>query len=74
MIFNVEESVLMASFDHSSRDAAVRDLIASLERIEDRDLEEQVCRLIDKLRKMSDEEFMQVDFTVYGEEKNGKDI
>ena len=70
MIFTVEETTLAAAFDHSSRSAAVMNMMAGLDMIEDRELREQVSRLKDKLKTMNDEEFMKVDFTVYEENEN----
>ena len=63
MIFTVEETTLAAAFDHSSRSAAVMDMMARLGMIDDKELREQVSRLKDKLNTMNDEEFMKVDFS-----------
>ena len=70
MIFTVEETTLAAAFDHSSRSAAVMNMMAGLDMIEDKELREQVSRLKDKLKTMNDKEFMKVDFTVYEEDEN----
>ncbi|MBR2670857.1 MAG: hypothetical protein IKE27_01515 [Oscillospiraceae bacterium] len=70
MIFTVEETTLAAAFDHSSRSAAVMDMMARLGMIADKELREQVSRLKDKLNTMNDEEFMKVDFSVYEEDEN----
>ena len=70
MIFTVEETTLATAFDHSSRSAAVMDMMTVLGMIQDRELREQVSRLKDKLKTMNDEEFMKVDFTVYEEDEN----
>ena len=70
MIFTVEETMLTAAFDHSSRSAAVMDMMAGLGMIEDKELKEQVSQLKDKLKTMNDEEFMKVDFSVYEEDEN----
>lgn len=67
MIFTVEEIALAAAFDHSSRSIAIADMMSKLGMIEDTELREQVGHLIGKLKKTGDEEFMKVDFTVYGE-------
>ena len=48
MIFTVEETTLVAAFDHSSRSAAVMDMMAQLDLIEDIDLKDQVSRLSEK--------------------------
>lgn len=70
MIFTVEETTLVATFDHSSRSTAVMDMMAKLGMIEDKELKEQVSQLKDKLKTMNDEEFMKVDFSVYEEDEN----
>ena len=70
MIFTVEETTLVAAFDHSSRSAAVMDMMTQLDLIEDKDLKDQVSRLSEKLKAMKDEEFVSVDFSVYEEDEN----
>ncbi len=70
MIFTVEETTLVAAFDHSSRSAAVMDMMAQLGMIEDKELKDQVSRLSEKLKAMKDEEFVTVDFSVYEEDEN----
>ena len=70
MIFTVEETTLIAAFDHSSRSAAVMDMMAQLGMIEDKELKDQVSRLSEKLKAMKDEEFVSVDFSVYEEDEN----
>ena len=46
MIFTVEETTLAAAFDHSSRSAAVMDMMAKLGMIKDKELKEQVSNLV----------------------------
>jgi len=70
MIFTVEETTLIAAFDHSSRSAAVMDMMTQLGLIEDKDLKDQVSRLSEKLKATKDEEFVSVDFSVYEEDEN----
>ena len=70
MIFTVEETTLIAAFDHSSRSAAVMDMMTQLGLIEDKDLKDQVSRLSEKLKAMKDEEFVSVDFSVYEEDED----
>ena len=70
MIFTVEETSLVAAFDHSSRSAAVMDMMTQLGLIEDKDLKDQISRLSEKLKAMKDEEFVSVDFSVYEEDEN----
>ena len=70
MIFTVEETTLIAAFDHSSRSAAVMDMMTQLGLIEDKDLKGQISRLNEKLKATKDEEFVSVDFSVYEEDEN----
>ena len=70
MIFTVEETTLVAAFDHSSRRAAVMDMMDQLGLIEDKDLTDQISRLSEKLKAMKDEEFVSVDFSVYEEDED----
>ncbi len=70
MIFTVEETTLIAAFDHSSRSAAVMNMMTQLGLIEDKDLKDQVSRLSEKLKATKDEEFVSVDFSVYEEDEN----
>ena len=70
MIFTVEETALVAAFDHSNRSAAVMDMMARLGLIEDAELKEQISHLSKKLRAMNDEDFMKVDFSVYEEDED----
>ena len=70
MIFTVEETTLIAAFDHSSRSAAVMDMMDQLGLIEDKDLKDQISRLSEKLKAMKDEEFVSIDFSVYEEDED----
>lgn len=70
MIFTVEETTLIAAFDHSSRSTAVMDMMTQLGLIEDKDLKDQISRLSEKLKAIKDEEFVSVDFSVYEEDEN----
>ena len=70
MIFTVEETTLVAAFDHSSRRAAVMDMMDQLRLIEDKDLKDQISRLSEKLKAMKDEEFVSIDFSVYEEDED----
>ena len=67
MIFTVEETALAAAFDHSSRSAAIIDMMDNLGMIQDLDLRDQVSKLCKKMKKISDDDFIKVDFTVYEE-------
>ena len=70
MIFTVEETTLIAAFDHSSRSTAVMDMMTQLGLIEDKDLKGQISRLSEKLKATKDEEFVSVDFSVYEEDED----
>ena len=70
MIFTVEETSHTAAFAHSSRSAVIADMMGKLGMIDDPELKEQVRRLCEKLKKVKDEEFTKVDFTVYEVEGN----
>ena len=67
MIFTVEETTLASVFDHSSRRAAIVDMMDKLGMIRDPELRDQVKKLGEKLKKISDEDFIRVDFAVYEE-------
>lgn len=72
MMFNVEEQNLLALFHTGSRKDTINDFKMMLDHIGDKELEE-VCRhVLDKLSKMSDEEYAALDLEVdegfeYGE-------
>ena len=73
MIFTVEETALVGSFDDSSRNAAMLKMAAHLKLIEDADLKELTRRTVHKLDKMTDEAFADIDFTVYDENDESED-
>ena len=73
MIFTVEETALVRSFDPSSRNAAMLKMAAHLKLIEDADLKELTRRTVHKLNKMTDEEFAGIDFTVYAGDEESED-
>jgi len=66
MIFTVEEMHLMQAFDHSTRGRAIIEIMGTLPDIRDTDLKDACRKTLDKLSKMTDEEYLKVDFTVYG--------
>ena len=74
MIFTVEETTLMTAFDHSSRSAAIMDMMGKLGMIKDTELKEQVSHLCEKLKTMKDEEFLAMDFLVYEEDEEDEDV
>ena len=73
MIFTVEETALVGSFDPSSRNAAMLKMAANLKLIEDADLKELTRRTVRKLNKITDEEFASIDFAVYDGDEESED-
>ena len=73
MIFTVEETALVGTFDPSSRIAAMLKMAANLKLIEDADLKELTRRTVRKLNKITDEEFASIDFTVYDGDEESED-
>ena len=64
MMFNVEEQNLLAVLHAESREATVADIRMVLDNIDDLELEE-VCRhTLNKLMKISDEEYAALDLEV----------
>ena len=70
MIFTVEETALVGTFDHSSRSAALLKMAAHLKLIKDDELKELTRRAVRKLNSITDEEFASIDFTVYDNEES----
>ena len=73
MIFTVEETALVGSFDPSSWNAAMLKMAAHLKLIDDADLKELARRTVRKLNKMTDDEFASIDFTVYDKDEESED-
>ena len=73
MIFTVEETALVGSFNPSSRNAALLKMAAHLKLIEDADLKELTRRTVRKLSRITDEEFAGIDFTVYDGDEESED-
>lgn len=64
MMFNVEEQNLLAVLHAESREATIADIMMVLDNIDDLELEE-VCRhILNKLMKISDEEYAALDLEV----------
>ena len=72
MIFTVEETALVGSFNPFSRNAALLKMAAHLKLIEDADLKELTRRTVRKLSRITDEEFAGIDFTVYDEDEESE--
>ena len=70
MIFTVEETALVGTFDHSSRSATLLKMAAHLKLIKDDELKELTRRTVSKLNSITDEEFASIDFTVYDNEES----
>ena len=70
MIFTVEETALVGTFDYSSRYAALLKMAAHLKLIKDEELKELTRRTVRKLNLITDEEFASIDFTVYDNEES----
>ena len=73
MIFTVEETALVGTFDHSSRNAALLKMATHLKLIDDADLKELTRRTVRKLNKMTDKEFSGIDFTVYDNDEENEE-
>ena len=65
MIFTVEETALVSSFDHSNQHVALLKMAAQLKLTEAAELKELTRRTVRKLNKLTDAEFASIDFTVY---------
>lgn len=68
MRFTVEEMIMMKSFGHGKRGEAVASIETEMPAMVDQNLKEMCVILRNKLTSMSDEEFEQIDFTVYDQE------
>jgi hypothetical protein len=61
MEYNVEEMNLMCIFEHSSRSVLMEDMTASLPYIDDGEMASLMEQTIAHLKRMSDEEFAELD-------------
>lgn len=68
MKLNVEEMNLLYIFDNSSRKAAVQDILDRFPFLENEELKEICQQTVKKLERMTDEEFVAIDFEGYVEE------
>ncbi len=69
MMFTIEEMSLMNTFDHSTRGAAVLDILSTMPSIQDKELKATCRNAMRKLESMTDAEFAAIDFTVYEEDE-----
>jgi hypothetical protein len=60
--FTVEEINLICFFDTSARDALIQDLIAAIDGFEDDEVFETAQSALNKVTKMSGEDFAALDF------------
>lgn len=60
--FTVEEMQLMTCISHSNRGKAIQDLQTQIQFVEDKDLRDACKVLIGKVDKLTDEEFVSIDF------------
>ncbi len=75
MMSNVEMINLMCIFDHSSREALIADIAASLPYIDDKDMAELMEDTLNVLDAMTETEFSEIVFEpATDDEKSGKDI
>ena len=64
MMFNVEEQNLLAVLHAESREATIADIRMVLDNIDDLELEEMCRHTLNKLMKISDEEYEALDLEV----------
>lgn len=64
MIFNVEEQNILAALHAETREATIADIRMVLDNIDDLELEEVCSHTLDKLMKISDEEYAALDLEV----------
>lgn len=71
-MFTVEEITLLRSFDTSTRRTAILSLMNGMGMMEDMELIAQCLSMVKKLENTADEDFNEVDFTVYDENEEDK--
>ena len=73
--FSAEEINLMCIFDTSDRDSLLSDLRAGLADVYDPDMREVFESAVEKLERLSDEEFSEIGFYIADEfDEEGSDI
>lgn len=72
MRLNVEEMNLLYMFDTTNRKAAVQDILDRFPFLENEELKEICQQTAKKLEAMTDEEFTEIDFSVYEEDCDGE--
>lgn len=72
MRLNVEEMNLLYMFDTSNRKVAVQDILDCFPFLENEELKEICQQTVKKLETMTDEEFVEIDFSIYEEDYDGE--
>lgn len=65
---NAEEIILLGIFDTSTKENAIRDILAMIPTMQIETMKDQMMGLAMKLDRMKDSEFVEIDFDVYKEE------
>ncbi len=65
---NAEEIILLGIFDTSTKENAIRDILAMIPTMQIETMKDQMMGLAMKLDRMEDSEFVEIDFDVYKEE------
>ena len=65
---NAEEIILLGIFDTSTKENAIRDILAVIPTIKIDTMRDQMMSLAMKLDRMKDSEFEAIDFDMYKEE------
>ena len=72
-MYTVEEITLLRAFDTSTRRTAILSLMNEMGMMQDEELIAQCLSMVKKLEDMTDDDFAEVDFTVYDDENDWKE-
>ena len=72
-MFTVEEITLLRTFDTSTRRTAILSLMNEMGMMKDEELIAQCLSMVKKLEDTTDDDFAEVDFTVYDDENDWKE-
>jgi len=72
-MFTVEEITLLRAFDTSTRRTAILSLMNEMGMMHDDELIAQCLSMVKKLEDTTDDDFAEVDFTVYDDENDWKE-
>ena len=67
-ILNTEDIILLGIFDTSTKENAIRDILAMIPTMQIDTMRDQMMSLAMKLDRMKDSEFEAIDFDMYKEE------